>query len=137
MPQALFGIANPRDVPALKNGPPNGPFGFRVSAMRQGVTGTKRRAPGWICVNVADTVCAELMVSRHVCFPEQPPPHPAKMDPEAGAAVRVTTAPLLKFAEQVTPQLIDPSLLVTVPDPVPCLVTVSSRSAPLPVKLSF
>src|SRR5207253_1242093 len=43
MPQALFGTANARELPPLKNGPPNGPFAFLVSATRHGVTGTKRR----------------------------------------------------------------------------------------------
>src|SRR5260370_42227377 len=46
MLQALSGIVNARAVaPPLKNGPPNGPFAFRVSAMRHGVAATKWR-PG-------------------------------------------------------------------------------------------
>src|SRR5262249_5093271 len=44
--QLLLGIATPGVVRAPKNGPPKGPFGFRVSATRHGVTGTKRRAVG-------------------------------------------------------------------------------------------
>jgi hypothetical protein len=42
IPQALLGMANalPAAWPCRK-GPPNGPAGLRVSAMRQGVTGTK------------------------------------------------------------------------------------------------
>jgi len=42
IPHALLGMAN--DLAAAlpcRNGPPNGPAGLRVSAIRQGVTGTK------------------------------------------------------------------------------------------------
>lgn len=42
--QPLAGMAKPRVVFPLKIGPPNGPFALRVSAIRQGVTGTKLRA---------------------------------------------------------------------------------------------
>src|SRR5437016_4187321 len=41
IPQALFGIVNPREAPPLRNGPPNGPFAFLVSATLHGGTGTK------------------------------------------------------------------------------------------------
>src|SRR3954447_8052408 len=42
IPQALLGIANALAAALpCRNGPPNGPAGLRVSAMRQGVTGTK------------------------------------------------------------------------------------------------
>src|SRR5260370_3479701 len=40
MPQELLGITKLRDVPAARYGPPNGPTEFRVSATRQGDTGT-------------------------------------------------------------------------------------------------
>jgi hypothetical protein len=53
------------------------------------------------------------------------PVQPAKLEPEAGLAVNVTTAPLLRVVAQVLPQLIAPRLLVTVPVPVPARVTVS------------
>src|SRR5437899_492342 len=43
IPQALLGTLNPRLECPPKNGPPKGPAGLRVSAIRQGVTGTKRR----------------------------------------------------------------------------------------------
>jgi hypothetical protein len=56
-----------------------------------------------------------------VQLPDQPP----NVDPEAGAAVKVTAVPLLRIVVQVLPQLIVPGLLVTVPLPVPARVTVS------------
>ena len=42
IPQTLLGMANALAVAwPRREGPPNGPVGLRVSAMRQGVTGTK------------------------------------------------------------------------------------------------
>jgi hypothetical protein len=41
MPHALLGMTKSRDVPPVMAGPPKGPLAFRVSAIRQGVTGTK------------------------------------------------------------------------------------------------
>src|SRR5437588_12247783 len=49
---------------------------------------------------------------------------PVKMERKAGVALRVTTVPLVYEAEQVAPQVIPPSLEVTVPPPVPALLTV-------------
>lgn len=46
-------------------------------------------------VKVAVTVVALLIVMEQVPVPEHPPPHPVKLLPEAGAAVRVTVVPLL------------------------------------------
>jgi len=63
------------------------------------------------------------MVTTHAAVPEHAPPHPSNLEPAAGVAVSVTMVPLLKLAEQVLPQLMDPSSLLTVPLPVPCLVT--------------
>ncbi|CDH44882.1 hypothetical protein BN874_20002 [Candidatus Contendobacter odensis Run_B_J11] len=50
--------------------------------------------------------------------------HPAKVEPLATVAVRVTVVPLLNLAEQVAPQLIPAGLVITVPEPVPALPTV-------------
>src|SRR5579862_2947105 len=67
MPQALAGMAKSRSVCRGRVGPPNGPVGLRVSAMRQGVIGTKRAAvAGGICtealtVSVTVTVCGLLV----------------------------------------------------------------------------
>src|SRR5260221_4133559 len=73
----------------------------------------------------AVTVVAALIVTLHDPVPEQPPPlQPLNVDPPAAAAVRATTVPLLYLAVQVDPQLIPAGLDVTVPLPVPDLLTV-------------
>jgi len=47
-------------------------------------------------LNVAVTTVVAFMVTVHGPVPEQPPPlQPVKVDPPAGAAVSVTTVPLL------------------------------------------
>src|SRR6267142_2574480 len=51
---------------------------------------------------VAVTEVAALIVTVHVPVPVQPPPlQPVKVEPAAGAAVRVTTVPAVKEVEQV------------------------------------
>lgn len=55
--------------------------------------------------------------------PQPVPLQPAKVEPDAGVGVKVTAVPLLKLDEQVVPQLIPAGELVTVPLPVPALVT--------------
>src|SRR5262245_23485840 len=72
----------------------------------------------------AVTVVLAVSVTLQVPVPEQPPPlQPAKVEPVAGVTLRVTTVPLLNEAEQVAPQLIPAGSEVTVPRPVPVLVT--------------
>src|SRR5439155_25284011 len=79
-------------------------------------------------VKVAVTVVAPETVTTHVPVPEHPPPlQPVKVEPAAGVAVSVTAVPLVKLAEQVTPQVIPAGVLVTVPIPVPALVTVRAK----------
>ncbi len=56
---------------------------------------------------------------------ESQPVHPLKRERNAGAAVSVTTVPLLKSAEQLDPQSIPPGLEVTVPPRRPVFVTVN------------
>src|SRR3989454_581391 len=78
---------------------------------------------------VAVTVVAAETVTTQVAVPLHPPPlHPTNSEPPPGAAVSVTTAPLTKRAEQVSPQVIPTGLLTTVPVPDPALVTVSANS---------
>jgi hypothetical protein len=65
------------------------------------------------------------MVSTQVDVPLQAPDHPTKVEPEAGAAVKVTLLPVGKFAEQVAPHEIPTGLLVTVPVPDPATFTLN------------
>src|SRR2546422_897320 len=79
-------------------------------------------------VKVAVTVVAAESVIVHAPVPLQPPPvQPVKVEPAAAVAVNVTAVPLAKLAEQVAPQLIPAGALVTVPLPVPALLTVSAK----------
>src|SRR5438093_1106081 len=69
---------------------------------------------------VAVTVVAALSVTVQVPVPEQPPPlQPVKVEPAAGAAVKVTAVPLAYVAAQVAPHEIPAGALVTVPVPAP------------------
>src|SRR5213596_1955879 len=69
--------------------------------------------------------------------PEQPLPlQPPKVEPAAGAAVSVTAVPLAKLAEQVAPQVIPAGELVTVPLPLPALLTVSAKLGRLKVAVT-
>src|SRR5437879_9575658 len=74
---------------------------------------------------VAVTEVAALIVTVHVPVPVQAPLQPVKVEPAAGAAVRVTTVPVVKEVEQVAPQEIPAGELVTVP--APALDTVSAK----------
>jgi hypothetical protein len=76
---------------------------------------------------VAVTVCAPLIVTVQEPVPVQPPLQPVKVEPAAGAAVRVTTVPVVKEVEHVAPQEMPAGALVTVPLPAPALVTVSAK----------
>jgi hypothetical protein len=76
------------------------------------------------CVNVADTDCAEFIVTVHPPVPLQAPPQPLKIQPFAGVAVKLTDVPLVKPALHVDGQLIPEGLLDTVPLPVTLAVNV-------------
>ena len=78
-------------------------------------------------LKVAVTDCAEFMVTLQLPVPEQAPLHPAKEDPAAGVAVRVTTVPLAKFALQVPGQLMPVGVLETVPPPFPASTAVRGK----------
>jgi len=81
-----------------------------------------------VMLKVAVTVVVAVTVTAHEPVPLHPPPlQPAKTDPAAAVAVNVTAVPVLKVAEQVDPQFISPPPLVTVPDPVPDLMTVKAK----------
>jgi hypothetical protein len=79
-------------------------------------------------VNVAVTAVAAFSVTVQVPVPEQPPPlQPVKVEPAAGVAVRVTAVPTVNEAEQVAPHEMPAGALVTVPLPVPVLVTLRAK----------
>jgi hypothetical protein len=69
-----------------------------------------------------------LMVRVQLPVPEQAPDQPAKRDPAEAVAVRVTAVPCPKACAQVEPQLIPAGLELTVPVPLPALVSVSVLS---------
>jgi hypothetical protein len=72
----------------------------------------------------AVTEPAAFIVTAQVPVPLHPPPlQPVKLDPLDADAVKVTLVLASKLAEQVAPQLIPAGLLVTVPVPLPALVT--------------
>jgi hypothetical protein len=77
-------------------------------------------------LNVAVTALAALMVTPQVLVPVQAPLQPAKVDPAAAVAVRVTTVPPAKLALQVLGQAMPLGLLLTDPVPVPDSVTLSA-----------
>src|SRR5207249_2477336 len=82
---------------------------------------------------VAVTARAALIVRMQVVLaPVQLPVQPVKIDPAAGAAVSVTTVPVVNEAEHVAPQEIPAGLLVTVPLPAPAMDTVSVEPVPMP-----
>jgi len=84
-----------------------------------------------LLLNVAVTDVAALSVTTQGAVPEQPPPlQPANVEPRTAEAVKVTCAPLAKFAEHAVGQLIPDGVLVTVPVPVPASVTVSATPPP-------
>ena len=77
---------------------------------------------------MAVTACAALIVTVQVPVPVQPPPlQPLKVEPAAGAAVKVTATPLSNVAEQFLPHETPAGALVTVPLPAPALLTVSVK----------
>lgn len=75
----------------------------------------------------AITDWSAFMVTVHVAVPVHAPPHPTKLDPEAAAAVRIIAVPLSKPAVQVLPQLMPDGVLVTVPLPLPAVITVNTK----------
>src|SRR3954469_8511181 len=81
-------------------------------------------------VSLAATLVAPVIVVVQVRpVPVQPPVQPSNLEPVAGVAVKVTAWPKLKPALHVAPQLIPAGTDVTVPAPLPGLVTVSRNGS--------
>ena len=78
-------------------------------------------------LNVAVTERAAVICTVQLLVPVQAPLQPAKVEPLAAAAVSVTEVPLEKLALQVLPQLMPVGVEVTVPAPLPALVTPSTK----------
>jgi hypothetical protein len=72
------------------------------------------------------TARAAVIETVHVeAEPEQAPLQPPNTEPDDGAAVNVTEAPLLNAKLHNVPQLTPAGVEVTVPVPLPALVTVA------------
>src|SRR5438270_12282731 len=101
MAQRPLGIIKLRLPPPFIRGPPKGPAGWRVSATRQGVTGTKRNATGGVKLGsgtkFAVTVRGPLIVTvvEGLLALATVPVHPANMYPKLGVAAICTTVPAL------------------------------------------
>lgn len=85
----------------------------------------------WLA-NVAVTERAAVIETVQVLVPVHAPLQPLNVEPLAAAADNVTDVPLAMLALQVAPQLIPPVFDVTVPVPVPALVT-DNANVPPPV----
>src|SRR2546430_12471426 len=76
------------------------------------------------------TARAALIVTAQVPVPVQVPPlQPVKVEPAAGAAVKVTAVPLAYAAAQVWPPETPAGGLAAVPLPEPALLTVSVKDS--------
>jgi hypothetical protein len=78
-------------------------------------------------LNVAVTALAASIVTEQVPVPVHAPLQLANVDPVEGAAVKVTLSPWAKLPVHETVQLIPDGVLVTVPLPVPAMVSVSAN----------
>jgi hypothetical protein len=88
-------------------------------------------------VKVADTLCAESMVSEQVlALPLHAPPQPLKIQPLAGVSVKVTSVPWAKAALQVVGQPTPLGELVTVPPSAIAPVGKPAASGNMPTKNS-
>ena len=87
------------------------------------------KRPAGAELKVAVTDRAAVMETTHEPEPVHAPDHPAKVDPASGVAVNVTEEPDLNVSLQSVPQAIPAGELVTVPEPVPDLATVSGKDS--------
>lgn len=85
-------------------------------------------------VKVAVIAFAPLRTKVQRPVPAQPPPdQPVKSEPTPGVAVSANAMPFANCPEQAAPQLIPAGDEVTVPEPVPALVTVTAEQLALVV----
>jgi hypothetical protein len=77
-------------------------------------------------LNVAVTDSAAFIVTMQLPTPVQAPLQPANVNPAFATCVNVTVCPPLKSARHVLGHNIPDGVLVTVPLPVPALITVSA-----------
>jgi hypothetical protein len=96
---------------------------FTVTGSGETALVTARSAVPAVALKVAVTEVAAFMVTVHPAIPLHAPLQPVKLDVASGMAVRVTTVPASKAAEHVAPQLMPAGLELTVPPPLPALVT--------------
>jgi hypothetical protein len=85
---------------------------------------------------LAVTAALPFIVHAQVAVPLHAPPQPMKVEPEAGVAVSVTGLPTGIIALQLLPHEMPAGALVTVPAPVPAVVTESAAvgtAVPVPV----
>jgi hypothetical protein len=101
-----------------------------------GLTLTADSVKVGFALKIALTDCAEFIVTLHAPVPLHAPLHPPKVEPESGVAVKLTTVPLAKLAEHVVPQESPEGILVTVPVPLPLLVTVRVKGPAFAVKFA-
>jgi hypothetical protein len=78
---------------------------------------------------LAVTAAGEFPVTVHIPAPVQPAVQPAKVEPVAGTALKTSTEPAAKVAEQVAPQAMPAGSEVMVPSPSPDLLTVTGNVA--------
>ena len=90
------------------------------------VIGLAQVPPPPLPLKVAVTDRDAVMDTVQFPVPVHAPLHPANVDPLAATAVSVTDVPLVKLAAQALPQLMPAGDDVTVPLPVPTLLTVSA-----------
>src|SRR6185503_20925564 len=85
-----------------------------------------------ITLKLAVTTTFVLVAIVHGPVPAHPPPvHPSNVEPGAGVAVTVKSVPSVNVAAHALPQLMAAGVLVTVPLPVPVLLT-ETRNPELP-----
>src|SRR3954469_19814540 len=91
-------MAKSRVPPRASKGAPNGPAGFLVSALRQGVTGTNCKAPSWVKIPV--TVVFAPSVRQPEASSDELEFHPVRAHPTLGTAEKHTRRPSVKLLSE-------------------------------------